>query len=81
MDDEDEEDEEEECVQYLILFILIFIFCFFILFFILDSRLPDGKIRSLSFLGLRQGGGCGGAMCRNPRKGRDLILQRSLAEP
>ena len=35
------------------------------------SVLPDGKIRSLPFLGLRQGGGRGG----------DQILQRSLAEP
>ena len=39
------------------------------------SRLPDGKIWSLPFLGLRQLEGVG----RNPRKGRDQILQRSVA--
>ena len=36
----------------------------------LGTRLPDGKILSLPFLGLHQGGGQG----RNPRKGRDQIL-------
>ena len=45
----------------------------------LRTWLPDGKIGSLPFLGLRQGGGRG--VGRNPRKGRDQILQRSVAEP
>ena len=42
------------------------------------SRLPDGKIVSLPFLGLRWDGGFGNG---NPGKGRDQILQRSVAEP
>ena len=46
------------------------------------SVLPDSKSRSLPFLGLRQGGGpWAWGVGRNPRKGRDLILQRSAAEP
>ena len=40
---------------------------------VLLARLPDGKISSLHFLGLRHGGGCGGAI--------QGILQRSIAEP
>ena len=42
----------------------------------LEAVLPDGKILCLPFLGLRQGGGRVG---RNPRKGRDQMLQRSGA--
>ena len=39
-------------------------------------RLPDGKIRSLSLDCVRVE-----AVGRNPRKGRDQILQPSVAEP
>ena len=45
----------------------------------LEARLPDGKIGSLPFLGLRQGGGRGEG--RNPRQGRDQILQLGVVEP
>ena len=42
------------------------------------TRLPDGKIRSLPFLGLRQGGGRGGAQSKG-RKGSNFAAQPSGA--